>query len=144
MELRKNCAIFYYMSEFLKPNQESGAGTVEDTSIDLPPEMNVVMYNDDFTSMDFVVEVLISVFNKSKETAEQLMTNIHNLGSAVVGTYTYDIAVSRANLATSLARKNEFPLVMEKVRLSERTDLPFPGLHRPRSCQGQALVTLRL
>lgn len=101
------------MSEFLKPNQESGAGTVEDTSIDLPPEMNVVMYNDDFTSMDFVVEVLISVFNKSKETAEQLMTNIHNLGSAVVGTYTYDIAVSRANLATSLARKNEFPLRVE-------------------------------
>lgn len=101
------------MSDSLNQSQESGAGVVENSSIALPPERDVIMYNDDFTSMDFVVQVLMSVFNKSKETAEQIMNLIHETGSAVVGTYTYDIAVSRANLATALARKNEFPLRVE-------------------------------
>ncbi|MCQ2587423.1 MAG: ATP-dependent Clp protease adaptor ClpS [Treponema sp.] len=101
------------MSELNDESQKSGTGIVADASFQLPPEKDVVMYNDDFTSMDFVVEVLISVFNKSKETAESLMMQIHQAGSAIVGTYTYDIAVSRANLAQSLARKNEFPLRVE-------------------------------
>jgi ATP-dependent Clp protease adaptor protein ClpS len=63
--------------------------------------------------MEFVVDVLVSVFNKSSEEATSLMLYIHEHGSAVIGKYTYDIAVSRTNLARSLAKKNGFPLRVE-------------------------------
>ncbi len=85
----------------------------EAVSIEVPPEKDVVFYNDDYTTMEFVVEVLVSIFNKSQEDAQQLMTTVHNTGSAVVGTYTYDIAVSRTNLTRSIAKKNGFPLRVE-------------------------------
>ena len=101
------------MSDYKNESESSGAGILEQNSIELPPERNVIMYNDDFTTMDFVVNILISVFNKSQEIATKLMQQIHEDGSAIVGTYTYDIAVSRANLAKNLARKNEFPLRVE-------------------------------
>lgn len=98
------------MNEMKNQSESSGEGIMESESIKLPPEKDVVMYNDDFTSMDFVVDILVSVFNKSHETAEQLMLLIHQQGSAIVGTYTFDIAVSRAALAEKLARKNKYPL----------------------------------
>lgn len=101
------------MSDYKNQSESSGTGVLENNSIELPPELNVVMYNDDYTTMEFVVDILISVFNKSQDIAQQLMTRIHEDGSAIVGTYTYDIAVSRANLAKNLARKNEFPLRVE-------------------------------
>lgn len=91
----------------------AGSGIAEDARIELPPEKNVVFYNDDFTTMDFVVDVLISIFNKSEADAYQLMSAVHEQGSAVVGTYTYDIAVSRKNLTVSIAKKNGFPLRVE-------------------------------
>lgn len=90
-----------------------GSGVAEDTTFQLPPERKVVFYNDDFTTMDFVVDVLVSIFNKSQDEAEILMQQVHNNGSSVVGTYTFDIAVSRANLTTQIARKNGFPLRVE-------------------------------
>lgn len=86
---------------------------VEDTSIPLPPEKKVVFYNDDFTTMEFVIDVLISVFNKTKQDAENIMMQIHTEGSGLAGVYTYDIAVSRANLAKQIARNNGFPLRVE-------------------------------
>ena len=78
-----------------------------------PRQFNVVMHNDDFTTMDFVVDVLVSIFNKSHDEAEGLMRNVHENGSSVVGVYTYDIAVSRTNLTIQAARKNGFPLRVE-------------------------------
>lgn len=86
---------------------------LESISIELPPERNVVFYNDDFTTMEFVVDVLISVFNIPRAKAEIIMQTVHTQGSAVVGTYTFDIAVSRANLVKSAAKKNGFPLRVE-------------------------------
>ena len=101
------------LSQQLHDYYDSKSDTVETTSIEVPPEKDVVFYNDDYTTMDFVVNVLISVFNKTPEDAHQLMTTVHNVGSAVVGTYTYDIAVSRTNLTRSIAKKNGFPLRVE-------------------------------
>ncbi|MBO4629539.1 MAG: ATP-dependent Clp protease adaptor ClpS [Treponema sp.] len=101
------------MSEFINQPLHVGSGVAETTSIEVPPEKDVVFYNDDYTTMEFVVEVLVSIFNKSHDDAEQLMTTVHNSGSAVVGTYTYDIAVSRTNLTRSIAKKNGFPLRVE-------------------------------
>lgn len=86
---------------------------LEDISIELPPERDVVFYNDDYTTMEFVVDVLISVFNIPRSKAEVIMNAVHTQGSAVVGTYTYDIAVSRVNLTRAAAKKNGFPLRVE-------------------------------
>ena len=74
---------------------------------------NMNFYNDDFTTMEFVVDVLVSIFNKSHKAAEELMLQVHEEGSSVVGIYTYDVAVSRTNLAIQAARKNGFPLRVE-------------------------------
>ncbi len=101
------------MSDFINQPLNIGSGLAETTSIEVPPEKDVVFYNDDFTTMEFVVDVLVSVFNKSPEDAEQLMITVHQAGSAVVGTYTYDVAVSRTNLTRSIAKKKGFPLRVE-------------------------------
>lgn len=81
-----------------------------------PEEYYVVLLNDDYTTMDFVVAVLMSVFRKSVEDATKIMTDVHRLGRGVVGLYPWDIAATKAEQVHSLARKNEFPLrcVVEK------------------------------
>lgn len=101
------------MSDLNQEAQRVGDSLAERFEVELPPEKNVVFYNDDFTTMEFVVEILVTIFNKSPEMAEQLMTTVHEQGLAIVGTYTFDIAVSRANLAKSVAKKNGFPLRVE-------------------------------
>lgn len=75
-----------------------------------PPLYDVTILNDDFTTMDFVILILESIFNKSTEEAIQLMLYIHNNGEAIVGSYIYDIAHSKADKAKSLAKNYGFPL----------------------------------
>lgn len=101
------------MGELNNQLKNSGNEFVADAGFELPPEKSVVFYNDDFTTMEFVVDVLVSIFNKTHEEAEKLMLQVHEAGSSVVGTYTYDIAVSRTNLTIQIARKNGFPLRVE-------------------------------
>lgn len=81
-----------------------------------PKDYKVVMYNDDFTTMEFVVYVLVNIFSKSEEDAEIIMMKVHESGKAVVGTYSYDIAMTKADLATRLARKEGFPF---KIKVEE-------------------------
>lgn len=100
------------MDKFTKKSFEENKIT-EKTSFKQPPEMKVVLYNDDFTTMDFVIDVLISVFNKSKKDADNLTADAHNNGSSVIGVYAYDIAVSLCELAKTVANKNGFPLRVE-------------------------------
>lgn len=83
------------------------------TSLREPRRYKVMIYNDDFTTMDFVVKVLVSVFFKTESEAETLMLDVHRLGSAVVGVYSYDIAVSKVHRAEAMARQNNFPLRLE-------------------------------
>ena len=71
---------------------------------------NVIMHNDDVTTMDFVVYVLVRIFRKSENDAETLMLKVHNEGSAIVGTYSQDIAQSKANYTMNLAKENIYPL----------------------------------
>lgn len=78
--------------------------------IGTPKQYKVVMHNDDFTTMEFVVKVLKSVFFKSDVEAESLMLAIHKSGKAVVGVYTYDVAASKVRKATLMAREENFPL----------------------------------
>lgn len=70
----------------------------------------MLLHNDDFTTMDFVVKVLKQVFFLTGEKAEALMMRVHQEGKAVVGIYTYDIAASKARRVTNMAREEGFPL----------------------------------
>lgn len=80
------------------------------TNIREPRRYKVTIYNDDFTSMDFVVMVLTQVFFKSEAEAEALMLQVHHSDKAVVGIYSYDVATSKVRKATSMARDAGFPL----------------------------------
>ena len=75
-----------------------------------PPMYDVIIHNDDITTYDFVVMILETIFNKNQDEAMNLTLHIHENGEAVVGTYIYDIAQSKADKATSLARGEGFPL----------------------------------
>jgi len=75
-----------------------------------PRRYKVTIHNDDFTTMEFVVKVLKVVFLKSQSDAEQLMLKVHQSDKAVVGIYTYDIAVSKVQRATAMAREEGYPL----------------------------------
>jgi ATP-dependent Clp protease adaptor protein ClpS len=80
------------------------------TDLREPQRYKVIIYNDDFTTMEFVVTVLVQVFLKSEEEAEALMLQVHHSDKAVVGIYSYDIAVSKMRKATSMAREQGYPL----------------------------------
>lgn len=75
-----------------------------------PRRFKVTIYNDDFTTMDFVVKVLTTIFYKSEAEAEVLMMQVHKSNSAIVGIYSYDIAQSKVQKATRMAREEGFPL----------------------------------
>ena len=77
-----------------------------------PKQYNVIMWNDDFTTMQFVVEVLVDIFHKDQVTAEAIMMNVHKVGQAVVGKYPYDIAATRVNMALDRAKEQGYPFRM--------------------------------
>lgn len=85
--------------------------TREKTRIDIrePKHYQVIMHNDDFTSMEFVVEILIDIFHKDEIEAERLMLMVHECGKAAVGSYSYDIAVTKVQAATARAKEKGFP-----------------------------------
>jgi len=76
-----------------------------------PQLFKVLLHNDDYTSMDFVVEVLIDIFHKTHQQAEQIMFQIHEKGKAICGVYTYEIAQMKVEQVRQLAKQNEFPLL---------------------------------
>ena len=94
-------------------NQQTSLRDRTDTKIREPQRFKVIIYNDDFTTMDFVVHILKSVFFKSTTEAETLMLDVHHHGSATVGVYSYDIAKSKVRKATIMAREAHFPLRLE-------------------------------
>ena len=77
-----------------------------------PQKYNVIMINDDFTSMEFVVRILIDIFHKDPVNAESIMMYVHKNGRAIVGTYSYDIALTKTNAAMTRARDEGFPFRM--------------------------------
>ena len=80
------------------------------TNLREPRRYKVTIYNDDFTTMEFVVQVLTQVFFKSESEAEALMLQVHHSDKAVVGIYSYDVATSKVRKATAMARESGFPL----------------------------------
>ena len=83
------------------------------TKVKEPGMYRVIMLNDDFTTMEFVVKVLIELFQKDPKTAESIMLDVHKKGRGIVGTYPYDIARTRTDQALSRARAEGYPFQME-------------------------------
>ncbi|WP_084069871.1 ATP-dependent Clp protease adapter ClpS [Desulfocicer vacuolatum] len=81
-----------------------------------PPMYKVFLHNDDYTTMEFVVEILVTVFGKSLEKATRIMLNIHEKGIGLCGIYTREVAETKVNTVHNLAREQGFPLksTMEK------------------------------
>ncbi len=81
-----------------------------------PSMYKVLLLNDDYTTMEFVVQILMLVFNKSMEAATRIMLNVHRKGVGICGVYPFEIAETKVDTVLALARENEFPLkcTMEK------------------------------
>jgi ATP-dependent Clp protease adaptor protein ClpS len=75
-----------------------------------PPMFRVLLHNDDYTTMEFVVEILMYVFNRSPESAAQIMMNVHKQGVGVCGTYPHEIAETKVDTVHNLARESGYPL----------------------------------
>ena len=85
--------------------------------VEQPKLYKVLLHNDDYTTMEFVVAVLESIFNMPEGQAIQVMLNVHTRGVGVAGVYTFEIAEMKVNKTIELAKDNEFPLLctMEKA-----------------------------
>ncbi len=92
------------------PKEKTFIREKENTNLREPRRYKVVLYNDDFTTMEFVVMLLMKVFNKNEIEAETLMLQVHHSGQAVVGVYSLDIAATKVQKATQMADEAGFPL----------------------------------
>ena len=95
------------------PEIDGGSDVLEETDIKLekPKLYKVILHNDDFTTMEFVVFVLQYVFNRDETEAFTIMLKVHNEGIGIAGIYPYEIANMKANKAMNLAKAREYPLL---------------------------------
>lgn len=98
------------------PDLHEELDEAKETRLQEPPMYRVLLLNDDYTPMDFVVDILMSVFRKTTEQATEIMLHIHNQGKGLCGVYTYDVAETKVATVHSLAEENGHPLrsVMER------------------------------
>lgn len=96
----------------LKSSKDFAGQTITEENIKLekPRMYKVILHNDDYTPMEFVVEILVVIFKRRVVEATQIMLNVHNKGKAICGIYTFEIAETKVQQVHSLAEKNEFPL----------------------------------
>jgi len=96
---------------------ETQSNTVSKSKIEYPERFNVVLLNDDFTPMDFVVQLLVEIFNRTVDEARDITMQIHDNGKGIAGTYGYEIAEQKKQEAVSVTRFNKYPLtiVVENV-----------------------------
>lgn len=98
----------------LSTDRESGVAIKEAPPELKPPRMyRVVLMNDDYTPMDFVVHVLEVFFRLNREAATRVMLNVHTQGKGVCGVYTKDVAETKATQVNRYSRENQHPLLCE-------------------------------
>jgi ATP-dependent Clp protease adaptor protein ClpS len=91
-------------------DRRTGALTLTRTRTKKPSMYKVLMLNDDYTPMEFVVDVLQRIFQKSRDEATEVMLHVHQKGVGVCGVYTYEIAETKVTQTVDYARKNQHPL----------------------------------
>jgi ATP-dependent Clp protease adaptor protein ClpS len=92
------------------PGNDTRVLTKTKTKTERPPLYKVLLLNDDYTPMEFVVHVLERFFSKSREEATRIMLHVHRRGVGVCGVYTYEVAEHKVTQVMDLARQNQHPL----------------------------------
>jgi len=104
------------MSQRELEDLDHGVVTESEKKLKPPPLYKVLLHNDDYTTMEFVVELLQTVFQHSHAEATQIMLHVHRNGIGVAGVYTHEVAETKVAIVEALARRREFPL---KVSMEE-------------------------
>ena len=105
------------MSEREREHDEGGTALApERPRVEPPQKFSVILHNDDYTPMDFVVEMLMHVFGMAGAQAQEIMMAVHQRGKAVVGAYTRDIAETKVAQAHQIARGAEHPFRCDIVQ----------------------------
>jgi len=92
------------------PRRDEQTDVGAETDLDEPAMYRVILHNDHYTAMDFVVEVLMKVFHKPAAEATKIMMDVHKRGHGVCGLYTYDLAVTKVARVHAMAKSRGFPL----------------------------------
>jgi len=92
------------------PQREGGVATQTRRKISRPERFKVLLYNDDYTPMEFVVKILESIFGKGPSAATQIMLQVHNAGMAVAGVYVLEVAETKLAAVHTSAERQGFPL----------------------------------
>jgi len=92
------------------PQNDTNVLEKDDVEVQEPSMYKVLLVNDDYTPMDFVVLILTSIFGKTIEEAISLMMDVHKKGRGLAGVYTWDIAETKVRDTVILAKKNQYPL----------------------------------
>lgn len=90
---------------------ENSVITESEQQVKKPPLYKVLLHNDDYTTMEFVVFILQFVFRHAPEDANRIMWNVHRQGIGIAGVYTYEVAESKVSKVENLAREYEYPLL---------------------------------
>lgn len=90
---------------------ENSVLTESEQEVTKPPLYKVLLHNDDYTTMDFVIFVLQSIFHLTPEDAYRIMWNVHHQGIGIAGVYTYEVAESKISKVEALASEYEYPLL---------------------------------
>ena len=92
------------------PDSDTGTAVVEKTKVSKPRMYKILMHNDDYTTMEFVVYVLERLFKKSKQEAYEVMMRIHQQGIGICGVFTFEVAESKVSKVAQLAKREGHPL----------------------------------
>lgn len=95
----------------------SQAKTIERTEVRYPDRFKIIMWNDDFTPMEFVVQLLVELFDRQLNDAKAIMIDIHEDGKGIAGEYNFEIAEQKVHEGSTIARHQGYPLkiTMEKM-----------------------------
>ncbi|MBI9086901.1 MAG: ATP-dependent Clp protease adapter ClpS [Desulfobacterales bacterium] len=92
------------------PDIEEQTSSESHDQVREPSMYRVLLHNDDYTTMEFVVQVLVTVFNKGIKNATEIMLNVHRQGVGLCGVYTFEVAETKVETVHALAREHGFPL----------------------------------
>lgn len=91
-------------------HEDDSTETITKSKIQLPKKYKVLLHNDDYTTMEFVIFILQNIFHKNSTEAEKIMLAVHHQGVGICGIYTFEIAESKTNKVMQLAKENSQPL----------------------------------
>lgn len=94
------------------PRRDEGTETLKRPALKRPPMFRVILHNDDYTTMEFVVEILVRFFHRTQTEATRIMLHVHTKGRGVAGVYTRDVAETKVEQVSEHARESGMPLLL--------------------------------